>query len=404
MDREIPKEERRRAAIRRWLRYGVVTVAVAVVVVVVIRMAGNSGDARGTELSVVDRGDLQISVSAGGSVVPERQEVVVSPINTRIVETYKKAGDVVDSGVPLLRLDLLTAETDYRKGLDDEQMRRLQLEKLRVNQNTQLTDMKMKIEIARMALDSKRMQLRNERYLDSIGSGTTDRVRQAELDYNTAALELEQLRKQYENGQRAAEAERRVQELDLQMFRKSLAETKRTLEDAKVRSPRKAVLTYINNNIGAQVAQGEQIATVSDLSSFKVDCTIADGYNDRMAVGGRVMIRTGKTRLYGVISTINPQTKNGMMDFTVSMDNPSDKALRPGLKVDVFVLTSEKSDVMRIRTGPFYHGPGNYRLRVKEGDRLVERNVSLGEAGYEYVEVLGGLRLGEEVEVKREKE
>lgn len=177
MDREIPKEELRRAAIRWWSRYGVAAVAVAVVVVVVIHMAGNSGDARGAELSVVDRGDLQISVSAGGSVVPERQEVVVSPINTRIVETYKKAGDVVDSGVPLLRLDLLTAETDYRKGLDDEQMRRLQLEKLRVNQNTQLTDMKMKIEVARMALDSKRMQLRNERYLDSIGSGTTDGVR-----------------------------------------------------------------------------------------------------------------------------------------------------------------------------------------------------------------------------------
>lgn len=96
--------------------------------------------------------------------------------------------------------------------------------------------------------------------------------------------------------------------------------------------PRRAVLTYINSSIGAQVAQGEQVAIVSDLGSFKAECSIADSYSDRMAVGGRILLRTGSSQLPGIISSINPQTKNGMIDFTVRLDEPDNKLLRSGLK------------------------------------------------------------------------
>lgn len=397
MDREIPAKERKKRTVRRWLRAGIAVTVTVVAVCVVTRMAGSKVDMNSLEQSTVDVGDLQVSVTASGNVVPEYQEIIVSPISTRIVETYKKAGDEVEEGEPLLRLDLQTAETDYRKGLDEKQMRRLKLKKLDVDQNTRLTDLKMKIRVAEVALNSKKMQLRNEQYLDSIGSGTTDRVRQAQLDYNTAWLELEQLNKQYDNEKKAAAAEYRVQQLDIEMFCKGLAETKRTLEDAKIRSPRRAVLTYINSSIGAQVAQGEQVAIVSDLGSFKAECSIADGYSDRMAVGGRILLRTGSSQLPGIISSINPQTKNGMIDFTVRLDEPDNKLLRSGLKVEVYVLTSEKADVMRIRSGMFYQGPGKYTLFVKDGDRLVAREVRLGEASYDYIEVLSGLRKGEQV-------
>lgn len=397
MDRKIPSKERRKMMMRRWGRTGGIIMGAIIIVCMVIRMAGDKVDLKGLELSAADVGDIQVTVTASGNVVPEYQEIIVSPINTRIVEIYKKTGDAVDEGTPLLRLDLQTAETDYKKGLDDEQMRRLQLQKLKITQNTQLTDMKLKIKVAQMALNSKRMELRNERYLDSIGSGTTDRVRQAELDYNTAQLELEQLKKQYENSIKAADAEYRVQQLDLEMFCKGLAEIKRTLDDAKIRSPRKAVLTYINSSRGAQISQGEQVAIVSDLSSFKAECSIADGYGNHIAVGSKVKMRTGNRQLDGTISNVNPQTKNGMMDFTVCFDDPSNRLLRSGLKMEVYVVTSEIRNVMRIRCGSFYKGPGGYDLFVKEGDCLVARHVTLGEANYDYIEVKDGLKTGEEV-------
>lgn len=399
MDREIPKEEQKRRKLKTVLRIAAVTVVALVAVTIVTQMAGSKIDAKSLEFSTVDRGDLQVSVTASASIVPEYQEILVSPISTRIVEVYKRAGDTVDEGTPLLKLDLQTAQTDYRKGLDDEQMRQKKLQQLGVNQNTTLTDLRMKIRVSQMNLNSKRMELRNERYLDSIGSGTTDRVRQAELDYKTAELQLEQLKQQYQNEVKAAKAEREVQQLDIAMFRKTLAETRRTLEDAKIRAPRRAVLTYINSSIGAQIAQGEQVAIVSDLSSFKAECSIADGYSDRLAVGGRVLVHTGGKELTGIVSSVNPQAKDGVIDFTVRFDDSSSKLLRSGLKVEVYVLTSDKANVLRIKNAAFYQGPGTYHLFVRDGNSLVARDVKLGDASYDYIEVESGLSIGDEVVV-----
>lgn len=398
MDREIPLKERRKAALKRWMRIALPAAVILAAILVAVNMAGGKVDAAKLRLSKAETGDLQISVRASGSVVPEYQEIIASPISSRIVDVYKRTGDVVEEGEPLLKLDLQTTETDYRKGLDDEQMRRMQLEKLKVNQNTQLTDLKMKIEVAQMALRSKLLQLNNERYLDSIGSGTTEQVRRAELDYRTSKLELEQLRKQYENACRAAAAERRVQELDIEMFRKGLAESRRTLEDARIRAPRRAVLTYINNVIGAQVSQGEKVAIISDLGSYKVQCSIADGYSNRLAPGGRVLIHSGQMKLTGTVSNMNPQSHGGLIDFEVSIDG-TDSRLRPGLNVEVYVLTAEKTNVLRIANGAFYEGEGTYSLFVKEGNKLVARQVRLGEASMDFIEVLGGLSPGEEVVV-----
>ena len=133
--------------------------------------------------------------------------------------------------------------------------------------------------------------------MDSLGSGTTDKVRQAELNFNTGKLELEQLRQQYANEKEVKAADLKVKELEFNIFAKSLAEMKRTLDDAQIRSPRKAILTYINNQVGAQVPQGTQVAVISDVSHFKVEGEIADTYGDRVAAGGRAIVKIGNEKL-----------------------------------------------------------------------------------------------------------
>jgi len=197
--------------------------------------------------STVDKGVIEVSVSASGKVVPAFEEIINSPINSRIVEIYKKGGDSVDVGTPILKLDLLSAETDYKKQLDEEQMKRLQLDQLRIQNRNKLSEMEMQLKVSRMELNRKEVELRNERYLDSLGAGTTDKVRQVELDYNVSVLKLKEDEQKYENEKSLTDADYKVKELDLNIFRKSLAETKRTLEDAQIRSPRKAILTYVNN-------------------------------------------------------------------------------------------------------------------------------------------------------------
>jgi len=400
MDREIPKEIRRKERNKQIAKYGIIAVAAVVCTSLLISWMQGSVKKKDLILSTVDNGMIEVSVSASGKLVPAFEEIINSPINSRIIEVYCKGGDSVEVGTPILKLDLQSTETAYNKLLDEEQMRRYQLEQLRINNETQLSNMAMNIKVSAMELSRKEVELRNERYLDSIGSGTTDKVRQAELAYNRGKLELEQLRQQYENEQRVKAADLKVKQLEFNIFSKGLAEMKRTLEDAQIRSPRKAILTYINNQVGAQVSQGSQVAIISDLSHFKVEAEIADTYGDRVAAGGRAIVKIGSEKLEGIISSVTPLSKNGVISFSVQLADDSHKRLRSGLKSDVYVMNAVKEDVMRMANASFYVGRGDYELFVLNGDNeLVKRKVKLGDSNFEYVEVISGLQPGDQVVV-----
>jgi len=400
MDREIPKTVRNKERNKKIIRYGSIGVVGIALISVLISFMRTGVKEQDLVFSKVDKGTIEVSVSASGKVVPAFEEIINSPIDTRILEVYKKGGDSVDVGTPILKLDLQSAETDYKKLLDEEQMRSYKLEQLRVNNQTKLNDLKMQIKVSAMKLNRMKVELRNEQYLDSLGSGTTDKVRQAELSYNVAQLEYEQLKQQYINEQQVLAAEYKVQELDFSMFRKSLAEMKRTLDDAQVRSPRRAILTYLNNQIGAQVPKGSQIAVISDLSHFKVEGEIADTYGDRVAAGGKAIVKIGSEKLEGTVSSVTPLSKNGVISFIVQLKEDNNRRLRSGLKTDVYVMNAVKEDVMRLANASYYVGRGEYDLFVRNSDNeLVKRKVQLGDSNFEYVEVVSGLKPGDQVVV-----
>ena len=399
MDREISKEVRRKEQRKQIIKIGGGVGAAVLVIAVIISFLQTSLNRKDLTISTVDQGVIEVSVSASGKVIPAFEEIINSPINTRIVEIYKKGGDSVDVGTPILKLDLQSAETEYKKKLDEQQMKQLELEKLRVTGHSKLSEMEMNLKVSRMELDRKAVELRNERYLDSLGAGTTDKVRQVELDYNVSQLKLKEDEQKYINEQALAEADLKVKELELNIFRKSLAETKRTLDDAQVRSPRKAILTYVNNEIGAQVSEGTKIAIVSDLSHFKIEGEIADTYGDRIAAGSKAVVKIGSDKLEGTVSDVTPLSKNGVISFTVQLEEDNHRHLRSGLKTDVYVMNAVKDDVMRIANASYYVGKGEYDVFVVNGDQLLKRKGQLGDSNYEYVEVISGLQPGDQVVV-----
>lgn len=397
MDREISKEVQRKEQRKQFIRIGTAVGGFIVLIVVVISMLQTSLKRKDLNISTVDKGVIEVSVSASGKVIPAFEEIINSPINSRIVEVYKRGGDSVDVGTPILKLDLQRAETEYNKQLDEEQMKSLQLEQQRVTNHNKLSEMEMNLKVSRMELDRKAVELRNERYLDSLGAGTTDKVRQVELDYNVSILKLKEDEQKYKNEQALAEADLKVKELELNIFRKSLAETRRTLEDAQIRSPRKAILTYVNNEIGSQIGQGAKVAIVSDLSHFKIEGEIADTYGDRIAAGSKAVIKIGSEKLDGTVSDVTPLSKNGVISFTVQLEEDNHKRLRSGLKTDVYVMNAVKDDVLRIANSSYYVGKGEYELFVVNGNQLLKRKVQLGDSNFEYVEVVSGLQEGDQV-------
>ena len=400
MDIEIQKEVQRKRRIRVIIKYGSIALAIFIGIIALISSLHSSVYKKDLVISKVDKGTIEISVSASGKVEPSMEEIINSPINTRILEVYKRGGDSVEIGTPILKLDLQSTQTDYQKMVDEGNMKRYQLEQLEMNNQTYLNDLAMKIKVSEMRLNRMAVELKNEKYLDSLGSGTTDKVHQAELAYNTGKLELEQLKQQYVNEKKVKAADLKVKELELNISQKSISEMKRLLDDAQVLSPRNGILTYINNQVGAQISEGSQVAIVSDLSHFRVEAEIADSYGDRVSAGGKAIVKMGSKKLEGVINSVTPLSKNGVISFIVKLNDDSNSSLRSGLKTDVYVMNAVKEGVTRVANGSYYTGRGSYQLFVLDGEnKIVKRKVELGDSNFEYVEVVSGLKPGDNVVV-----
>ena len=64
----------------------------------------------------------------------------------------------------------------------------------------------MNIKVKEMEVNSLKVTLENEKYLDSIGSGTGERVREVEMKLATEQLQLQQLHAQLKNNRKIADA------------------------------------------------------------------------------------------------------------------------------------------------------------------------------------------------------
>ena len=110
MDREIPKSEIARRKRIMWIRGGIVAAVAVVAVGAMLLGLRKSVKASDLKFSEVERGSIETSVSASGKVAPAFEEIINSPIATRVVEVFCKSGDSVGEGTPLLRLDLRLGE------------------------------------------------------------------------------------------------------------------------------------------------------------------------------------------------------------------------------------------------------------------------------------------------------
>ena len=400
MDREIPKDVQRREARKRWLKIGAVGGGVVGIVVLVIALVGESVKESDLSIAPAEKGTIESSVSASGKIVPLYEQAIVSPVSTKIMEVYCNEGDQVEAGESLLRLDLQSTEMELRRATDEVSMKRNEIEQAALNNATYLTDLEMKIKAKEMSVSHLKAEVANERRLDSIGSGTGDRIREAQLAYETGKLELEQLRMQLHNERKAHAASFRSKQLEGTISSRNLEEMQRTLDDAKVKAPRQGTVTFLNKSLGTSISAGEKLAVVSDLTHFKINGEIPESNSGKLSIGSAVNVRINRNMVKGHISNISPQSVNGLVQFTVLLEDDSDKLLRSGLRTDLNVVYDIHDGVVRIPNGSYFQGPGSYQLFVKTSDdKLERRNVSLGDSNFDYVEVKSGIKPGEMVVV-----
>ena len=266
MDQRIPEEIARRRQRRRLLNYLAAGVLGVLVILLLARLLRPSVDRSTLLLAVVDEGDLAVSIPATGKVMPLYEEVIASPVHSKILEVYHRFGDRWKEKEAILRLDLESFYADVEKDRDELRLRRLELEQFKVDTRSALEDMAMQIDIDEMQLERMAVSLVNVRYLDSIGASTPDKVKQIALEYKIQEMQLAQLKQKFENQKKKAEIDIETKELDFKAAQRASSLLNKTLEEAAVRSPREATLTWVNDQVGATVAAGSQLAVVATWS------------------------------------------------------------------------------------------------------------------------------------------
>lgn len=397
MDRVVSKDTIRRERRSRLIKLSIVIAAVAVVVVILLTIFARGVGRKDITFGTVDRGPIQLTISTNGKVMPVAEEAVVSPIASRILAVYHRMGDSVHKGAPLIQLDLMSTKSDYEKQVDRMKMMEYQLEQLEAQNASTISNMEMQLKVMHMQINQKRVVLANARRLDSVGGGTAGRIREVELNLKVAEMEYDQLKLKVKNQKRIANAQRNIKALEVEVGNKSLREVQKVLAEAELRAPLTGIVTFINTQVGSKVGNGTQVAVISDFSRFRIDGEMPDSYRNKVQSGTAVDIHGGAQNIEGQICSIAPTASNGMVGFTVQYPDSLQTELRAGQKVELFIRTAKREDVLRIPNGQYYSNPGLYELFVRDGDEIVKCEVRLGESSHDYVEVISGLKPGDEV-------
>ena len=347
--------------------------------------------------AIVEMGNIENTINATGEILPEFEEIITSPIDASIQNVVMDAGAQIKAGESILTLDKSAAQTEYEKLKFQVESKRNEIEKLKLDLNKSFSDIKSNNDIKQLRINSLQADVENAKRLYKAGGGTKEDVDKAELDLKVAMLEKQQLENEIKNKQQTMRLEIKEAELAADIEENDLHELERKLQQANIVATRAGVVTWVNKNIGASVHQGESIARIADLSSFKVTGSISDNYLDQLHNGMSAIIRINETDIRGTVVNIYPSVQNGIVSFDVQLDEQNNKLLRANLKVDVYLVTATHNNVMRVANGPTFRGASAQDVFVLKNGEAEKRTVHIGMTNFDYVELKDNVKPGDVV-------
>ena len=300
-----------------------------------------------------------------GKILPNENRLahLSARVPGHIVAVYANLGDRVKKGDRLLLMDSPaygTAQLEYRKA------------------RTSLSVTEKALERATALLDR-----------GAIGAGEQQR---READYENARADLHEAE---EKLHLLGMTEREIQRL-----------AARTLPHAEVarvtlQAPFTGDVIERNATVGEVVDPNKTLFTVADLSTVWVRADFPEQQAGQLKTGLTVEVRVSAypdTVFRGAITyiaaVIDPATRTVMARADVSN---VDGRLRPEMFAEVTLVTDEQSVLSVPRTAVQQVGSRTVAFVVQGPRRFEPRDVTLGQASREYIQVLSGVVAGEEV-------
>lgn len=398
MDRQIEKK----SFLRRYAWYIAAAAALAALLVwIVLGTTANTTtvDASDITISDVTRGKFDDYVRLNGQVLPI-QVVQISPEEGGIVrEKVVEDGTRVRKGDVILRLSnsnldlqILNAEAELAEKQNLLRNTQVAMQQDRLNNRTEQATLDTDCDRKRRAYEQN-ARLYKERLISK------EVYLQSREDYNLA------LRKQSLISQRLKQDSiyRHVQmaqmEDNLDNMRKNVLLVRDRKNKLEVRSAIDGELGLLDVELGQNIAAGQNIGQINDLSDFKVQAQIDEHYIDRVRPGlSASFSRDGKTYLLRV-RKVYPEVRNGTFrtDFVFVGERPAQ--MRNGQTFYVELALGKSQQATLIPRGTFFQTTGGNWIFVldKSGCKAYRRNISIARQNPQYYEVTDGLEPGERV-------
>lgn len=321
---------------------------------------GQVAHPRGQAVSV-EQVALPVVESAVGTIRAVREMAIGSKLLARVVEVNLRAGQEVKTDDVLVRLDD--------------------------------TDLQAKLQQAKATLTSMEA---------SRAQASADEQRSASLIQSNAIS-----RQEYEKAVTALKSA----EAEVQRVKESVKEVQAMLDWSVVRSPIDGTVIDKQVDVGDMVTPGKLLVTLYDPTQMQLVANVRESLTDKLTVGQEIGVRidTLNKMCSGRISEKVPQAQASSRAFQVKVTGPCPDGIYSGMFGRILIpLGEETVTVIPLRA---VRKVGQLELvEVVEQDRVIQRAIRTGrELGnvtakdgrtlQDQVEVLSGLRAGEQISV-----
>jgi HlyD family secretion protein len=359
------------------------------------RAVSPSVDAAEVGIATVRVGNIANTINASGIVIPVHEELVSSPIQTRVAKVHAKLGQQVQAGELLLELDNRTIQLaidSLKEQLAQQENRILALTLEMEQKHKQLLSA---IELLQLDLEATRVRLGRSQTLRKSGGVSAEDLLTAELNVKRNQIQLRQHHEQLDDNKRVTNSNIEGARLQKSILQKQLQEQQQLLAQAQVRAPFAGMLSWLLADEGASVATGQLVARVSEQNNYKVEASLSDFHARALNAGQKVLVEQGNVKLNGEVQTVLPEIQNGTVKLLVTLDQPHHAMLRNKLRVEVNIVTEQKQNALLADTGPAFNGRGPQDIFVVRDGVARKTTLNIGASDGKDVEILSGVRAGD---------
>jgi HlyD family secretion protein len=314
------------------------------------RLIGQNGSNQKFRLVKVERGEVDLVVTATGTINPVINVLVGSQVSGTIKALYADYNSQVKEGQVIAQIDpaIFQAQVDQAKAnVLNAQANLLSAQSNLENAKANLV----KAEVA--VLDTKRTLDRNQPLAEKkvIAQATMDT---AQTNYDTAVAQQESAKAQIESAKSQVESSKAQVEQAKAALK--LAET--NLRYTTIQSPVNGTVISRNVDVGQTVAASLQAPTLfsiaKDLTKMQVDTNVSEADVGRITVGQDSTFTVDaypERTFHGKVSEIRnaPTTIQNVVtyDVVILVEN-KDLKLKPGMTANVSVMIAHREGVLKI--------------------------------------------------------